>query len=194
MNKSVSKPRQTSKEKNMILQFQRYHTEKTAVSCFFLLVRICFSSELCAMDNGLTHEQKKDWAQVLFIYNDYTIQNIAKTVDVSEAIVRKWIMEGQWEGMKRCLLTTRAVQLEYLYDILAALTARIKEQSEGNTKDADLLIKYTAAIKNLESETSVPQIIEVAKAFTTWLQHDDLELTKTVTLKFNTYIREQLKK
>jgi hypothetical protein len=142
----------------------------------------------------MNDEQKKQWAQSLFIYQDYTIRNIAMMVDVSEATIRQWIAEGQWEGMKKSMLTTRTVQLNYLYDILAALTTRIKEQEEGNTKDADLLIKYTTAIKNLEADTDVPQIIEVAKMFTTWLQHEDLELTKAVTQKFDMFIREQLRK
>lgn len=146
------------------------------------------------MNKGLTNEQQKEWAQLLFTKHDFTEKEIAIKVGVEEATVRKWIRDNNWEGVRRSLLTSKEYQLNILYDILSTLTTRIKEQEEGNTKDADLLIKYTAAIKNLEAETSVTQIIEVAKLFTLWLQTIDLELTKTVTLYFDSFIKERLNK
>lgn len=151
--------------------------------------------DLCAMSNRFTEEQQKDYAQMLFTRFDETIKGIVQKTGASEAVVRRWIKDCNWEGMRRSLLTARETQLELLYDILNNITNRVKQDEEGgNTKDADLIIKYTAAIKNLEADTSISQIIEVAKLFTIWLQHTDTELCKTVTLYFDTFIKERLKK
>jgi len=146
------------------------------------------------MKDGLTDGQKKEWAQLLFTRFDLSIKEIALKTGASEEELRLWIQEGNWEGIRRSLLTSKEVQLNMLYDILESITTRIKENGADNTKDADLVIKYTTAIKNLETESSVTQIIEVAKKFINWLQTIDIELAKTVTLRFDAFIKEELRK
>jgi ribosome-binding factor A len=146
------------------------------------------------MKDGLSGGQKKEWAQLLFTRFDLSIKDIALKTGVSEEELRLWIQDGNWEGIRRSLLTSKEVQLNILYDILETITTRIKENGADNTKDADLVIKYTSAIKNLETESSVTQIIEVAKKFINRLQMADLELAKTVALHFDAYIKEELKK
>jgi len=146
------------------------------------------------MKDGLTDGQKKEWAQLLFTRFDLSIKEIAIKTGAGEEELRLWIQEGNWEGIRRSLLTSKEVQLNILYDILESITTRIKENGADNTKDADLVIKYTTAIKNLETESSVTQIIEVAKKFINWLQTIDIELAKTVTLRFDAFIKEELRK
>ncbi|MBS1687867.1 MAG: hypothetical protein JSS96_04030 [Bacteroidetes bacterium] len=178
----------------MVPQLLWYGTAITAVPYFFDLPIRYFSSDLCAMKNGLTDGQRKEWAQLLFTRFDLSIKDIALKTGASEEELRLWIQEGNWEGIRRSLLTSKEVQLNILYDILESITTRIKENGADNTKDADLVIKYTTAIKNLETESSVTQIIEVAKKFINWLQTIDIELAKTVTLRFDAFIKEELRK
>lgn len=152
-------------------------------------------TDLCTMSSRFTEDQQRDYAQLLYTRFDETEQNIACKTGASQAAIRKWIVDGQWGAMRRSLLTARETQLEILYDILHSITTRIREDTAGgNTKDADLVIKYTAAIKNLEAETSTGQIIEVAKLFISWVQPTDLHLAKTITLQFDAFIRDRLKK
>ena len=178
----------------MVPQLLRYGTTVSAVPYFFNLFIRCLSNDLCAMKNGLTDGQKKEWAQLLFTRFDLSIKEIALKTGAGEEELRLWIQEGNWEGIRRSLLTSKEVQLNILYDILESITTRIKESGADNTKDADLVIKYTTAIKNLETESSVTQIIEVAKKFINWLQTIDIELAKTVTLRFDAFIKEELRK
>lgn len=151
-------------------------------------------TDLWGMEDGLTGGQKKEWAQLLFTRFDLSIKDIALKTGASEEELRLWIQEGNWEGIRRSLLTSKEVQLNILYDILETITTRIKENGADNTKDADLVIKYTSAIKNLETESSVTQVIEVAKKFINRLQTTDLELAKTVAMHFDAYIKEELRK
>ena len=145
------------------------------------------------MNNMPYRDQLREWAQLMYTRHDICIKDIALKTGETEAGIRLWIQEGSWEGMRRTLLTSRQAQLENLYDILDTLAKNVKMQADPNTKDADLLIKYTAAIKNLEAETSAGQIIEVAILFTSWLQRIDLELTKKVTPYFDDLIKEKMK-
>jgi len=147
---------------------------------------------LWAMKDEITTEQKKQWARLLYIYHEETIQNIAAIVNIDESEVRLWVHDNKWTDVKRSNLTSKENQLQTMYSILEKATDRMKNDENPNPKDADLLIKYTAAIKNLETDTSLTQIVEVAKLFTTWLYRRDIPLTKTVTLQLDAFIKERL--
>lgn len=98
------------------------------------------------------------------------------------------------DSLRRSLLTSREEQLKNLYDILSAITAQAKQNRDNpNPKDADLIIKYTAAIKNLETDIGVGEIIDVIKPFVVWLMKKDLEMAKKLTGYFDQYIKEKLK-
>jgi len=147
---------------------------------------------LWVMKDEITTEQKKQWARLLYIYHEETIQGIAAIVDIDESEVRLWVNDNKWTDVKRSNLTSKENQLQTMYSMLEKATDRMKNDEHPNPKDADLLIKYTAAIKNLETDTSLTQIVEVAKLFTTWLYRRDIPLTKTVTLQLDAFIKERL--
>lgn len=142
----------------------------------------------------LSSNERREWAQLLYTRYDMNAKEVSLQTGASEADVRKWIKEGNWDGLRRSLLTSREEQLKTLYDILAALTAQVKQNTENpNPKDADLIIKYTSAIKNLETGIGVGEIIDVVKPFLLWLMKKDLELAKKLTVYFDAYIKEKLK-
>ena len=149
------------------------------------------TSHLWAMNHDYTAARQKEWARQLFLYEDITIRDIALKTGATEAALRQWITEGGWEGLKRSLLTGREFQLEQLYKLLEQLTEKMKDASEINTKDADLLVKYTTAIKNLDQETDIPAIVQVAKLFTTWLRRTNLELAQQMTVHFDAFIKQR---
>jgi len=142
----------------------------------------------------LSSNERREWAQLLYTRYDMNAKEVALQTGAAEADVRKWIKAGNWDGLRRSLLTSREEQLKNLYDILASLTAQVKQNTENpNPKDADLIIKYTAAIKNLETDIGIGEIIDVIKPFAIWLMKKDLELAKKLTAYFDTYIKEKLK-
>src|ERR1700742_4103175 len=104
---------------------------------------------LCAMKDDLTYDERKEWARTLYTRNDKGIPDVSLTVGVDEATVRSWAQQGAWEGVRRSLLLSKSTQLECMYEALAQLNARMKENQEINPKDLDQMVKYTTAIKNL---------------------------------------------
>jgi DNA-binding XRE family transcriptional regulator len=143
----------------------------------------------------LSVHQKKEWAQMLYTSTDFTQKEIALKVGVSERSMSKWVNDGQWDKLRKSLLTTKAEQMRFLYDQLSELNKHIrdKEQKFANSKEADSILKITAAIKNLETETSVGQIIEVATQFIRFVQSDSIEKAQDVTGLFDLFIKERLK-
>lgn len=148
------------------------------------------------MATDLSIRQKKEWAELLFTSTDSTQKEIALKVGISEKSMSKWVNEDHWEKKRKNLLTTKPEQLRFLYDQLDALNKHIREketQKFANSKEADSILKITAAIKNLETETSVGEIIEVATQFIRFVQTDDLEAAKKITLLFDSFIKDRLK-
>ena len=144
------------------------------------------------MKEELSYDQKREWAKTLYTKENKAIVDIALIVVADEVIVRSWIQDGSWDQVKRSLLISKTTQLENLYTAMEIVTNRMATEPEPAKiiKDLELVTKYTAAIKNLESETGVPYIVQVAEVFTTWLLRRDPGLSRTVTTFFDAFIRE----
>jgi hypothetical protein len=145
------------------------------------------------MNPETNNMQLKEYAQLLYTRHDTSIADIATATQLNEATVRYWIQQDGWDGIKRTLLTAKAHQLEQLYALLEKVTTKMRTEDNINAKDADLAVKYTAAIKNLDTEVGIPQIIEVAKLFTTWLRRRNGELAKSIIVEFDIFIKQRLK-
>jgi len=153
------------------------------------------------MDNGfnknpgkLSNDQKREWAQMLYTRFDLTQKEIALKVAADESTIRRWIAEGEWDKMRRSLLTSKEEQLRHLYDIIAAITIKVKESDElGDTKDADKIIKYTAAIKNLETDVSMGEMIETGMQFIRFVLQRNLDTAKLISLQFDAFVKHRLK-
>jgi tRNA uridine 5-carbamoylmethylation protein Kti12 len=142
--------------------------------------------------NDLSYNERKEWAKALFTHHDKTIEDIALSVGTDNATVRGWIAAGGWNAIKRSLLISKDAQLQHMYDMLEALNQKVKEDPVKNTKDLDAIIKYTAAIKNLETDTTISNIIEVSDLFLRWLRRRDLDLAKKLTVQFDTFVQQKI--
>ena len=144
------------------------------------------------MNEELSYDQKKAWAKTLYTKEEAAVPDIALIVGADEVIVSSWIEDGRWHAIKRSLLTSKKAQLRILYDTLELVTDSLRKETDlaKIIKDVELIGKYTAAIKNLEAETGVPCIVQVAEQFTTWLLRRNPELARKVTVHFDAFIRE----
>ncbi len=145
------------------------------------------------MTENLNYDERKEWARTLFTKQQYSMSDTASAVNADEASVRYWITEGGREGVKRSFLISKNTQLAHFYDQIDKLNGKIsKNPDEINTKEVDLICKYTTAIKNLEVDVTIAQIIEVTELFVKWLKPRDLTFTKQVTARLDAFIREKL--
>ncbi len=143
---------------------------------------------LCAMKDDLTFNERKAWARLLYTQLGKTCKDTALEVNSDEATLRFWVENDKWDHVKRSLLISKTAQLERLYIGLETLDKKVREDKEVTTKDIDQTIKYTAAIKNLESDTCITYIIHVAELFTAWLLRKDVDLAHIVTREFDAFV------
>ena len=143
----------------------------------------------------LTREQKKDYARQLYL-NDSSITQaeIAEKVGVSKVTICKWVKEGKWEELQTSLLVGKEEQLARLYKQLKRLNDAIEERDEGKdfagSKDADAILKITAAIRNLETETNIAEKMATGKEFLSFVRKTSgLDTSKEVARLFNSYIK-----
>lgn len=144
----------------------------------------------------LTNAQKKEWAKTLYLRENLTQQEIADRVGVSRVTVSNWVRAGKWEEQKAGLTLTRQEQVANLYRQVAEINRAISGRAEGerfpNSKEADILGKLSAAIRNMEQETGIADIISVLTGFIEWLRPFDLEKAKELTRLADAYIKDKL--
>ena len=144
----------------------------------------------------LTNAQKKEWAKTLYMRENLTQQEIAERVGVSRVTVSNWVRAGKWEEQKAGLTLARQEQVAILYRQVAEINRAISARAEGerfpNSKEADILGKLSAAIRNMEQETGIADIISVLTSFIEWLRPLDLDKAKELTRLADAYIKDKL--
>lgn len=144
--------------------------------------------------------KKKELAKLLFVRESLSQKEIAERVDTSEQTICRWVNEndGEWRKLRQSIIITKEEQLRRVYDQLDELTQVIAKREQGtryaNTKEADTLVKLTAAANNLESDASIADIIEVSKRFLNFLRPISLEKAKEISALLDAFIKEQLKR
>lgn len=130
----------------------------------------------------MTNQQKKDYARLLYVKDSLTQEEIALRVGVNSVTISRWKKEESWDALKKSLLTTRQAELANLYDQLSELNKHIRDKPEGqrfaNSKEGDVIRKLTASIRELETETSVAQVVDVFIPFNEWARKVDPEQAK----------------
>lgn len=144
----------------------------------------------------LTNAQKKEWAKTLYLRENLTQQEIADRVGVSRVTVSNWVRSGKWEEQKAGLTLTRQEQVVNLYRQVAEINRSISARAEGerfpNSKEADILGKLSAAIRNMEKEMAIADIISALTGFIEWLRPLDLDKAKELTRLADAYIKDKL--
>lgn len=148
------------------------------------------------MSATLTIRQKKEWAQMLYTKEHLTQVEISERTGVSKVTVCKWVKDGKWDELKTSITITREEQLKNLYRQLSELNKSIADRSEGNrypsAAEADAITKMANAIKKLESDIGLSDIISVFGNLLGWLRTYDLNEAKRITPVLDAYVKSKL--
>ena len=148
------------------------------------------------MTKDLSNTQKKEWAKTLYLKENLTQQEIADRVGVARVTVNRWIADGKWEKQKVGLTLTREEQVSNLYRQVAEINSKIAEKPEGerfaNSTEADILGKLSAAIRKMENDIGIADVISVQTKFIEFLRPIDLEKAKEITILSDAFIKSLL--
>jgi len=144
----------------------------------------------------LTSKQKREWARVLYLKENLTQQEIAERIGSSRVSVSRWIKEGKWEEMKVGLTMTKDEQIQNIYRQIAGINDAIKGRPEGQRyatpSEADTIGKLSSAVKKLEGDIGIADIVSVGIRFIEWIRKADLQKAKDVTALWDAFIKEQM--
>lgn len=144
----------------------------------------------------LSNSQKKEWAKTMFLKENLTQQEIADRVGVSRVTVNKWIRDGKWEEHKVGITLTREEQIRSLYRQVAEINRTIQDKPEGEryptSKEADILGKLSAAIKNMETDVGIADVISVLTRLIEFVKAYDLDKAKEITNIADNFIKSLL--
>lgn len=145
---------------------------------------------------NLTIAQKKEWAKTLYLKEKLTQQEIAERVGASRVSISKWVRDGKWEEQRVGLTLTREEQIRNLYRQVAEMNRTIEARPEGErfatSAEADIIGKLSKAIKQMETETGIADVISVMTRFIEFLRPLDLEKAKEVTRLSDAFIKSVL--
>lgn len=144
----------------------------------------------------LTNQQKKDWAKTLYLRENLTQQEIADRVGASRVSVSNWIRSGKWEEQRTALTLTREEQVRALYRQVAAINRAIEQRPEGErfatAPEADIIGKLSKAIKQMETEVGIAEVVSVMTNFINFMRPVDLDKAKDITRLADAYIKTLL--
>ena len=187
-----------SKERAVLRKsIQRLQTIIQQLVAFFLMTgkMVRFVANYQSMGN-ITNRQKRDLARVLFCKENLTMQEVAEKVGVSRQTVSKWARDDKWEEQKAGVTLTKEEQIKNLYRQVAELNRSILEREEGaryaTIAEADTISKLSAAIRKMESETGIADIISVGIKFIEWIRKADIDRAKEMAEVWDLFVKDQL--
>ncbi|WP_018669000.1 DUF1804 family protein [Bacteroides gallinarum] len=144
----------------------------------------------------LSSQQKKDYARTLYLKDNLTQQEIADKAGVTRQTVARWMREEKWEELKVGITLTREQQVAALHRQVSEINRVISQREEGKrfptTAEADTLSKLATAIKKMETDVGIADIISVGMKFINWLRPFDLEKSKEFLRLWDAFIKDSL--
>jgi transposase len=178
---------------------------KSYYNRFSIIIQLRCSGNLydnlkeASMDKSVSISDKQFLAKVLFTREHLEQKVVAKKVGVSEKTMSKWVNEFNWKALKNRLLLSKEDQINILYEELEEISNKIKTKAPGerfaDTKQADIRIKTTAAIRNLETDLGIAELVDSGIQFIKFLQKfAALEQVLEITDLWHSFIQASIKK
>ena len=151
------------------------------------------------MADKTTMSDKQYLAKILYTREKLEGKTIAQKVGVSEKTISNWVTNFGWKNLRNRLLVGKEEILQNLYEQLEELNKDIQSNKDGKrygtSAQADTMIKYTASIRNLESDLSIADVVDAGIKFMKHLQvHGSMEQVVEFSDLWNGFIQSEIKK
>lgn len=145
---------------------------------------------------ALRNDQKKALAKDIYLLGSYTLEEIAQKVETTRQTVSRWAKTEGWDELKAGMTIGREQILKNLYrqinEINTNINAREQGQRHASSKEADILMKLSAAIKKMEDDVGISELISSGMRFTDWLRKVDLDKAKDFIGYWDAFIKDQI--
>ena len=123
-------------------------------------------------------------------------EELAVRLNVVRQTISKWCKEGQWDELKAGMTVSREQILKGMYSQVNEINKAIQAKDEGERyatpAQADTLSKLSAAIRKMEMDTGISDLVSAGIRFAEWLRPVNMDKTKEFVGLWDAFIREQL--
>lgn len=145
---------------------------------------------------ALVNDKKKALAKDIYLLGQYTFEEIADKVGSTRQTISKWCKEGQWEELKAGMTVSREQILKGMYSQVNEINKAIQQKDAGQRyatpAQADTLAKLSAAIKKMEMDTGISDLVSAGIRFAEWLRPIDMGKTKEFVALWDAFLKEQI--
>ena len=138
----------------------------------------------------LRNEQKKALARDIYLLGSYTLEEIAAKVGSTRQTVSRWAREGGWEEMKAGMTVGREQILKNLYRQISEIN---EVERHATSREADTIMKLSAAIRKLEDDIGIGELISAGMRFGDWLRPLDLAKAKEFVNLYDAFLKDQVR-
>lgn len=135
-------------------------------------------------------EGKYEYAWLLFT-QQIKQEEIARKVGIAERTLTRWIAENGWVSKRAAGNVTRDELVNKTLNLIDNLLQKALDENNNDTaKLADQLSKLAGAIRNLDKQANVVDIVQVFITFNRWFigrQTIDKDLTDDIIKTVNRY-------
>lgn len=145
----------------------------------------------------LKSEQKKALAREIYLLGSYTYEEIASKVDVQRQTISRWAKAGKWDELKAGMSVTREEILKRMYQHLNNINEDILTRTEGerrpSSKEADVMVKLAAAIKSMETDVGIADLVSAGMRFGDWLRISNVEKAKEFVKLWDLFLKDSIR-
>ena len=143
-----------------------------------------------------TNINKKDIAKDLYLKGGCTQEEIALKVGTTRQTISRWSREGNWEELRASFTMSTENILSGMIRQVAEIQNQANSRPEGQRsftpKEADTVVKITSAVKKLQNDAGITDIVNVGIKFTNWLRAIDIQKAKENNELWDLFIKDQL--
>nr|DAU16168.1 MAG TPA: Protein of unknown function (DUF1804) [Caudoviricetes sp.] len=136
---------------------------------------------------------RREMAQRLYVEGEYTQEEVATIIGVTRQTIVRWSKEHHWQELKVATSVSPERQIRQLRqqidNINEAVLARPPADRWATTAESDSINKLAAAIKKLQKDVGIEDIVSVGMGMTSWMRSSDPERAKDLSNLFNAYIQ-----
>lgn len=140
--------------------------------------------------------KKKELAQILYVQEKKTQEEIAELLGVTRASIQMWCAKEKWQELRSGVSIAKEQQIMNLYHQINLINEDVNNRPEGerkvNVKEAQIISNLADAVKKLESEIGIAEIVSCGMKFCDFMRQMDVEKAKEVNGYWDAFLRSML--
>lgn len=121
----------------------------------------------------------KNLAFILYVEEQMDAKKIAEITGISETTLSKWVTNEDWKSKRDAFMLTPQKLIAYQYQQAGMIMELTQKESRlMSNAEADILIKISTTIKNLDKNISASISMGVLRNFNNYLLNIDLKLAQ----------------